>query len=51
MFGWVMLFLFFCGAEISIVYNRDKAKEVRKNIWQKALTVAKYISEFKQAIF
>ena len=48
---WMFAWQFFTGAEISIIYNKEKAMKARRTFWQTALSVARYVGDFKRAIF
>lgn len=48
---WAFLWVFFLGSEITISYNKEKAKKARQGFWQGALKVARYVGDFRRAIW
>lgn len=44
-------FYFLPGTEISVHYNKEKAQQAQKDIWQKILAVATYIGDLNHAIW
>jgi len=48
-FSWILVFMFFAGAEIN--YNREKAKKARLTFWGGVMNVVRYIGDCKKAIF
>lgn len=49
--AWMLVWMFFLGSEITISYNKAKAARARRTFWQNTLSVARYIGDFKRALF
>ena len=45
------LYVFASGAEVTISYNKERARQAPATLWSKTIKMASYIGDFKQAIW
>ena len=45
---FLVILAFLSGAEFTLSYNKERAKEASKSLWDKVLVAVKYIGEVKR---
>ncbi len=48
---WALAFILVSGAEITLEYNKTKAKRVRATFWGNTMKVVRYVGDIRYALW